>query len=64
MSLGRILTISEAKGLRLDFRIEANNVFNHPNYAGVSATVDATNYGRVTSVGGMRTLDFSMRLRF
>jgi len=64
MSLGRILTISEAKGLRLDFRFEANNVFNHPNYAGVAATVDATNYGRVTSVGGMRTLDFTMRLRF
>jgi len=64
MSLGRILTISESKGLRLDFRLEANNVFNHPNYSGVAAIVDATNYGRVTSVGGMRTLDFSMRLRF
>lgn len=64
MALGRILTISETKGLRLDFRFEANNIFNHPNYAGVAAIVDATNYGRVTSVGGMRTLDFAMRLRF
>lgn len=64
MSLMRIVTVSPEKGIRLNFRIEANNIFNHPNYSGIATTVDAINYGRVTSVGGMRTLSMTMRLMF
>lgn len=64
MSLMRIVTLAQEKGIRLNFRIEANNIFNHPNYTGIATTVDATNYGRVTSVGGMRTLSMTMRLMF
>src|SRR5579862_3432659 len=64
MSLMRIVTIAPEKGIRLNFRIEANNIFNHPNYSGIATTVDAINYGRVTSVGGMRTLSMTMRLTF
>jgi hypothetical protein len=50
--------------VRLNFRIEANNIFNHPNFAGIATTVDATGFGRVTSVGGMRRLSVTMRLMF
>lgn len=64
MSLMRIVTIAQEKGIRMNFRIEANNIFNHPNYSGIATTVDAINYGRVTSVGGMRTLSMTMRLMF
>ncbi|HEV2352073.1 MAG TPA: TonB-dependent receptor [Terriglobia bacterium] len=64
MSLMRIVTIAPEKGVRLNFRLEANNIFNHPNYTGIATTVDAINYGRVTSVGNMRTLSMTMRLMF
>lgn len=64
MSLMRMLTVSEQKGVRLNFRIEANNIFNHPNFNGIATTVDSTGFGRVTSVGGMRTVSATLRLMF
>ncbi len=64
MSLMRIMTLAQEKGIRLNFRVEANNIFNHPNYTGLATTVDAINFGRVTSVGNMRTLSMTMRLMF
>jgi len=64
MSLMRIVTVSEQKGVRLNFRVEANNIFNHPNFNGIATTVDATGFGRVTSVGNMRTLSATLRLMF
>ena len=64
MSLDRHITISQEKGVRADFRIEANNIFNTPSYGSLSTVVNATNFGRVMSVKGMRTLEFTLRLRF
>jgi len=64
MSLGRFVTISQEKGVRADFRVEANNIFNTPSYSGLATVVNATDFGRVTSVQGMRTLEFTLRLRF
>ena len=64
MSLGRFLTISQERGLRLDFRVEANNLFNTPNFSGLATVINAADFGRVTSVRDMRTLDFVIRLRF
>ncbi|HKS97847.1 MAG TPA: hypothetical protein VJV74_17155, partial [Terriglobia bacterium] len=64
MSLDRFVTLSREKGRRLDFRISANNVFNTPNFTGLSTVVNAATFGRVTSVKSMRALDFSVRLRF
>ena len=64
MSLGRFVTLSQEKGVRADFRIEANNIFNTPSYSGLGTVVNAADFGRVTAVQGMRTLEFSLRLRF
>jgi hypothetical protein len=63
-SLDRFVTFSREKGVRLDFRISANNVFNTPNYSGLSTVVNSATFGRVTSVNSMRALDLSLRLRF
>jgi trimeric autotransporter adhesin len=63
-SLDRFVTLNREKGVRLDFRISANNLFNTPNYGGLGAVVNAVNFGRVTSVKSMRAMDFSLRLRF
>jgi hypothetical protein len=63
-SLDRFVTLSREKGIRLDFRISANNLFNTPNYGGLGTVVNAVTFGRVTSVKSMRALDVSLRLRF
>jgi hypothetical protein len=49
---------------RLEFRAEANNIFNQVNYTGFSTVVNASNYGLPVSAAGMRSLDAVMRFRF
>jgi len=64
MSLGRFFTISREKNVRGRFSIDATNIFNTPNYSGVATTMNAQNFGWVTSVKAMRALTFTMRLNF
>jgi len=63
-SIDRLLTISREKGINADVRLSANNLLNTPNFTGLATTVNAADFGRVTSVGSMRTLSLTMRLRF
>jgi hypothetical protein len=64
LSLSRFMTFSRERGVRANFRIAANNVFNTPSFTGLSTVVNSSTFGRVTSVGSMRTLTLSMRLNF
>jgi Carboxypeptidase regulatory-like domain len=64
LSVGRLLTISREKNIWADIRLSANNVFNTPQYTGLATVVNATDFGRVTSVAAMRTLTLTLRLRF
>ena len=64
MSLGRFFTFSREKGIRGRFSINANNIFNHPNYSGVAGTINAQNFGWVTSVAAMRSLNAALRFNF
>jgi hypothetical protein len=64
MSLGRFFTFSKEKNLRARFSIDSTNIFNTPNYGGVATSLNAQNYGWVTSVKAMRALTMSLRLNF
>jgi len=64
MSLGRFFTFSREKNLRGRFSIDAANLFNTPNFGGVATTLNAQNYGWVTSVKSMRALTASLRFNF
>jgi hypothetical protein len=64
MSLGRFFTFSREKNLRARFSIDATNIFNHPNYSGVATTINAQNFGWVTSVEAMRAITLSLRANF
>jgi hypothetical protein len=64
LSLGRFFTLSREKNLRARFSIDANNIFNHPNYSGVATTINAQNFGWVTSVEAMRAITLSIRANF
>lgn len=64
MGLGRSIQIGDDSRHRLEARIEANNVLNHPNITGLGTTVNAVNYGLATNAGNMRTMQFLLRFRF
>jgi hypothetical protein len=49
---------------RLDFSWQVQNLFNHPNWGNANTTVNAQNFGQVTSVRSMRSMTFNLRIRF
>jgi carboxypeptidase family protein len=64
MSLDRFFTLSPEKGIRGDFRISSNNIFNTPNWNGLATVVNGQGFGRITSVRAMRSVTFMLRVRF
>jgi hypothetical protein len=49
---------------RADFSWQVQNVFNHPNWASASTTINSQNFGQVTSVQAMRSMTMNLRVRF
>ena len=50
--------------LRLQFRGEFYNTFNHPNFKNPNTTLGNINYGRITSDNGARNMELALRLFF
>jgi len=46
------------------FRAEAFNIANHPNFESVQTGLGAGNYGQVTSAGDPRILEFALKVMF
>jgi hypothetical protein len=49
---------------RLEFRAQANNIFNNVNYSSYNTVVNATNFGLATGAEAMRSLSLVVRFRF
>jgi hypothetical protein len=49
---------------RADFSWQVQNLFNHPNWAAVSTTINSLNFGQVTSARAMRSMTMNLRVRF
>jgi Carboxypeptidase regulatory-like domain/TonB-dependent Receptor Plug Domain len=62
LSIYKNFRISEA--VRVQFRGEMFNAFNHTNFSGVGTTFAATTYGRVTSALEPRQVQFGVKLNF
>jgi hypothetical protein len=53
------------EGVRVNFRAEFYNAFNHPNFGSPNTTVTSSSFGRITStVGGGRLIQAVMRVVF
>jgi hypothetical protein len=68
---GRIITdLSLAKNFRLrgdaqlQFRAEAFNLFNRPNFDNPNATFGTANFGRITSAQSMRQMQLGAKIVF
>ena len=48
----------------LEFRAQATNIFNIPQYTAIDTQVNSPTFGRVTAVGAMRAVQLTARFRF
>lgn len=60
--LGRRFVFSDRWSAQ--FRVEAFNLSNHPNFAGPNQTVDNPSFGSITSALAPRQLQFGLKIRF
>ncbi|HEV2200090.1 MAG TPA: TonB-dependent receptor [Bryobacteraceae bacterium] len=63
LAFGRSFRLDESRR-RLEFRIEAKNVFNSVSFLNINTVVNATNYGLPISAAPMRVMDAVVRFRF
>jgi hypothetical protein len=62
MAFTKVIPLKESRVL--EFRAQATNVFNTPNYSSIDTSVTSPTFGRVTGVGGMRQITMTARFRF
>ena len=62
LSIHRNFPVAEAQ--RLEFRWEAFNVFNHPNWSAANSNPTLGSFGLVTAKSGSRTMQVSMQYVF
>jgi hypothetical protein len=63
LAFGRSFQLNESRR-RLEFRFEANNVFNTVSFTNINTVVNATNYTLPISAASMRSVDAVVRFRF
>ena len=62
MDLIKRVRISETK--EFEFRVDAVNVLNHPNFGSPNLNINNTSFGRITTATGNRRFLTSLRLNF
>jgi hypothetical protein len=62
MAFTKIFPLSESRFL--EFRAQFSNIFNTPQFSTIDTILNSPTYGRVVSVGAMRSLQLTARLRF
>jgi hypothetical protein len=62
MAFTKVIPLKESRGL--EFRLQATNIFNKPNYSSLDTTFNSPTFGRVTAVGTMRQITITARFRF
>jgi hypothetical protein len=60
----RVIPLKIRENLNLMFRSEFFSLFNHPQLGGPDARIGRTTFGQITSVGGQRVLQFSLKLNY
>ena len=64
MSAGKFIRFGKDLQRRMEFRWEAQNVFNTPSFTGLGTALGSSNYGRVQGARQMRNMNLQMRVNF
>jgi hypothetical protein len=64
LSLFKNFMINEARGTRLELRVESFNTWNHTQFNGVSTTFTSSNFGAVTSTWDPRVFQMGAKFIF
>jgi trimeric autotransporter adhesin len=62
MAFTKTIPLKESRVL--EFRAQATNIFNIPNYSSIDTSLTSPTFGRVTAVGSMRQITMTARFRF
>lgn len=62
MSLNKTFAIHDSRAL--EFRVQANNVFNTVQFTSINTVVNSSSFGDVTGTGSMRRITLTSRFRF
>ncbi|HKW19073.1 MAG TPA: TonB-dependent receptor [Terriglobales bacterium] len=62
MAVTKMFAMKESRVL--EFRAQATNVFNTPQYTTIDTVLNSPTFGQVTAVGGMRQVTLTSRFRF
>jgi len=62
MAVAKTFRITEHQSV--EFRCDASGVLNHPNFGSPTGNVTSTNFGKITSAGGRRQIQFALKIRF
>ena len=62
MAFTKVIPLRESR--TLEFRAQATNIFNIPNWTSIDTSVTSPTFGRVTGVGAMRQITMTARFRF
>ena len=62
MAFTKVIPLKESRVF--EFRVQATNIFNMPQYVAIDTVLNSPTFGRVTSASAMRQLTFTARFRF
>jgi Carboxypeptidase regulatory-like domain len=62
MNLSKRIVVSETKSV--EFRMDASNVLNHPNWGTPNTNINSNTFGRITSATGNRSFTGNIRVNF
>lgn len=62
MAFTKLIPLKESR--MLEFRAQATNIFNIPNWSSIDTSVTSPTFGRVTGVSAMRQITMTARFRF
>ena len=62
MNVSKRIQISETKNV--EFRVDAINILNHPNWGAPNTSINSNSFGRITSATGNRSFTGNLRLNF